>query len=100
MSFGELQQYQSITRIALIKKLMILCYLLQHRKHCEQRNCPHEVFEAKKVVKDIGSVDVSKEDIEDVVLPTDDVHRDKETKKLEKKNHSAFVGPWGKYCFE
>ena len=34
------------------------------------------------------------------MLPTDDVHGDKETKKLEKCNLSAFVGPRGKYCFE
>lgn len=77
-----------------------MSYLLQHRKHSEQCNCPHEVFKAKKVVKNIGSVDVSKEDVEDVMLASDDVHSDKETKKLEKKNHSAFVGPRGKYCFE
>ena len=48
----------------------------------------------------MGSVDVSKEDIDDVKLATDDVQGDKEAEKLEKKNCPAFVGPRGKYCLE
>lgn len=48
----------------------------------------------------MGSVDVGKEDVDDVELATDDVHGDKEAEKLEKKNYPAFVGPRGKYCLE
>ena len=48
----------------------------------------------------MGSVDVGKEDVDDVVLAADDVHGDEQTEKLEKKNRSAFVGSRGKYCLE
>ena len=48
----------------------------------------------------MGSVDVGKEDIDDVKLATDDVHGDKEAEKLEKKNCPAFVRPRGKNCLE
>ena len=48
----------------------------------------------------MGSVYIGKEDIDDVILSTDDVHGNKETEKLEKKNCPAFVRPRGKNCLE
>ena len=63
--------------ILLVKTLKHI-NLLHHRKHSEKCNSAHEVFKAEEVVKDMGNVDVGKEDIHDIVLAADDVQGDKQ----------------------